>query len=126
MHYLINKRTENQIGNPSSKEVLNNNIAFIISSKELLNAFMNYIGKILQISQILKPFQIKNEKKLIHRFILDYILKSLCISIYEEKPLLIDNDFYQKCCILNSFILPSHFKLSDKFKDKEMLRDIIY
>ena len=126
MHYLINKRTENQMGNPSSKEVLNNNIAFIISSKELLNAFMNYIGKTLQISQILKPFQIKNEKKLIHRFILDYILKSLCISIYEEKPLLIDNDFYQKCYILNSFILPSQFKLSDKFKDKEMLKDIIY
>ena len=126
MHYLINKRSENQIGQPSSKDVLNNNIAFIISSKEILNIFMNYINNIIQVSQILKPFQAKKEKELIHRSILDYILKSLCISIYEEKPLLIDNDFHQKCSILNSFVLPSHFKLSDKFKDKDILKDIIY
>ena len=126
MYYSIYERTENKNSHISSNAQLNNNIAFIIFSKELVRNFMNYIDKIIQISQILKPFKLKEEKKQISKYILDYILKSLCISIYEEKPLLIDNDFHQKCFILNGFIQPSHLKLPEEFNDKNILKDIIY
>ena len=127
MHYVINQRAENKNYIISSnKEELNNIISFILSLKEISNTFMNYIKTIMPQSQILKPFEKKEEKQQISNYVLNYILKCLSINIYEEKPLLIDNNFYQKCCILSSFVQPSHFKLPNEFGDKDILKDIIF
>ena len=129
MHYVINQRAESKNKNSIAsinKGELNNIISFIISSKDAIINFMKYLETIMLSSPILKPFQSKEEKEQASKYILDYIAKSLSYSIYQEKPLSIDTNFYQKCCILSSFVKPSHFKLSDELEDKNILRDIIY
>ena len=125
-NYLIDQGTKNKFSNNLSNDELNNKFPFIIFSKELLSNFLIYIDKKIQMYKKLKQFDSKEEKKQISKYISDYILKSLCISIYEEKPLIIDKDFHQKCFVLNCFIQPSHFNLPEELNDKNILKDIIY
>ena len=127
INHSINQSAENQFFNLSTtKNEINKNILLIESSKEILNTFMNYIDKKIETSEILTVFQKKDERELISKYILDFILKILCIKIYEQKPLPLDNVFYQKCSILNSFVIPSQFNLPKEFEEKDILKDIVY
>ena len=127
INHSINQSSENQFFSPSTtKNEINKNILLIESSKELLNTFINYTVKKMETSEILNAFQKKEEKELISKYILDFILKLLCIKIYEQKPLTLDNVFHQKCSILNSFVIPSQFKLPKEFEGKDILKDIVY
>ena len=127
INHSINQSAENQFFNLSTtKNEINKNILLIESSKEILNTFINYINKKIETSEILTVFQKKEERELISKYILDFILKLLCIKIYEQKPLPLDNIFHQKCSILNSFVIPSQFNLPKEFEEKNILKDIVY
>ena len=105
---------------------LNNDISFMDTSKRTLTIFMNYINKLIEVSDNFENFSKKEEREQISKFILDYILKILCIKIYEQKPLLLDDVFHQKCSVYNSVVLPSNFQIPQEFLDKNVLKDIIY
>ena len=105
---------------------LNNDISFMDTSKGTLTIFMNYINKLIEVSDNFENFTKKEEREQISKFILDYILKILCINIYKQKPLLLDDVFHQKCSVYNSVVLPSNFQIPQEFLDKNVLKDIIY
>ena len=125
--HSINQRTEDRPSILSSSKIdINNNILFSDSSKETLHTFMNYINRIIQTSTILKSFQTNEEREKISKCILDYILKALCIKIYEKEPLSLDITFNNKCAVLKSFVEPIQFKIPEEFGDNNILKDIIY
>ena len=101
-------------------------MSFINTSKGTLTTFMNYIDKLIEVSPIFKNYTKKEEREQISKFILDYILKILCIKIYELKPLLLDDVFHHKCSVLNSVVHPSNFQIPQEFLDKNVLKDIIF
>ena len=127
MNNSINLSTDGRISNAMTMgKELNNNILFINTSRGVLTTFMNYIGKIIQISSILSNFQSKDEREQISKFILDYILKILCIKIYEQSPLLLDDAFHQKCCVLRTIVVPSNFQIPEELWDESVIKDIIH
>ena len=103
-----------------------NDILFMNTSKGALTIFMNYINNLIELSDKFENFTKKEEREQISKYILDYILKILCIKIYEQKPLLLDDNFHHKCSVYNSVVLPSNFQIPQEFLDKNVLKDIIY
>ena len=127
MNNSINQSTDGRISNAMTMgKELNNNILFINTSRGVLTTFMNYIGKLIQISSILSNFQSKDEREQISKFILDYILKILCIKIYEQNPLLLDDAFHQKCSVLRTIVVPSNFQIPEELWDESVIKDIIH
>ena len=123
---IINNSISQTAENGYCESELSNDMSFINTSKGTLTTFMNYIDKLIEVSPIFKDYTKKEEREQISKFILDYILKILCIKIYELKPLLLDDVFHHKCSVLNSVVHPSNFQIPQEFLDKNVLKDIIF
>ena len=123
---IINNSISQTAENGYCESELSNDMSFINTSKGTLTTFMNYIDKLIEVSPIFKNYTKKEEREQISKFILDYILKILCIKIYELKPLLLDDVFHHKCSVLNSVVHPSNFQIPQEFLDKNVLKDIIF
>ena len=126
-NYFINLITNNisALNKSSSSSEINNNVMFLNSSKEALDICTSQINEIVQKEKIFQAFQKKEDKDKIIKNILDYILKSLGIQIFNKKPSVMDNDFQQKCAILNSFVEPKNFNIPSQFEGKDVFKDII-
>ena len=123
---IINNSISQTAENGYCESELSNDMSFINTSKGTLTTFMNYIDKLIEVSPIFKNYTKKEDREQISKFILDYILKILCIKIYELKPLLLDDVFHHKCSVLNSVVHPSNFQIPQEFLDKNVLKDIIF
>ena len=111
------------------------------SPKELLDSYMNYVSTILQKHPIFnknsnyindynsemkfKEKQAKDKEKAL-KLIWNYILKCLCIKIYNANPLFIDEVFKIRCISLSSFVKPINLKISNEFCDESLLDKVKY
>ena len=124
-----------------NKDISGNAIAIADSVKEILDIYMNYVTKIVKNHPLfnntptytndyedemaIKEKQDKDKEKVL-KIIWNYILKSLCIKIYETNPLEIDTLFTVKCISYNSFVKPENFKISHEFCDERILNKLKY
>jgi hypothetical protein len=140
----LEKQTTNTGNNNNNikKSDLNENIIIITKSpKDILDIYMTFVSNkidkhpIFKINKSniydnenltkLKKKQEKNKQKVI-KIIWNYILKSLCIKIYESIPLEVDNAFKVKCLSFNSIIKPNNVGISKELTDENILNKIKY
>ena len=136
-HYLSSLDKQN---NTSSTPIQPNDISgdmtiITQSLKDILDIYMNYLSKIIQdhpifninnSNDISKVEQKKKNKEKVMKIIWNYILKSLCIKIYDSKPLDIDKAFKIRCISLNSFIKPINLEISQELCDEKILDKVKY
>ena len=136
--YFDSNNTQKKINND---DISGKDFAFSESLKDILDVYMNYVNKILEEHPMfnnnnyfliddneeidIKEKQKKDKEKTL-KIIWNYILKILCIKIYDSKPLDIDTNFKVKCFLYSSFVKPSNFKISQEFCDENMLNKIKY
>ena len=114
-------------------DISGNVIATTDSIKDVLNIYMAYVSKIVKEHYIndyeeemtIKGKQDKVKEKVLN-IIWNYILKSLCIKIYDSSPLEIDALFTLKCVSYSSFVKPQNFKISREFCDENILDKVKY
>ena len=108
-----------------------NNGCSTISPKEILNFYMKVLSQKIEKSSMFNYCNkdlksLENEKKNIIKIIWNYILKSLCVKIYDFSPLNMDQDFTLKCKLYNQLVKPSFLKISDILSDINILQYIKY
>ena len=141
VNYYFSSSTSDKNANANSNCDLNGKKPIITKSpKELLDAYMNYVSTILEKHPIFnkksyyindnseKKFKEKQEKdkEKVLKLIWNYILKSLCIKIYNANPLFIDEVFKIRCISLSSFVKPHNLKISKEFFDENLLNRVKY
>ena len=101
------------------------------SPKEILNFYMEFLSKIIKNSSMFNYSNkdlksLENEKKNIIKIIWNYILKSLCVKIYNFSPLNMDQDFTIRCKLYNQLVKPSFLNICDKLSDIHILQPVKY
>ena len=121
-------------------DISRNVIATTESIKDVLNIYMTYVSKIVKEhylfnnsnyindweEEMAKKGKRDKEKEKVLNIIWNYILKSLCIKIYDSSPLEIDALFTLKCVSYSSFVKPQNFKISSEFCDENILDKVKY
>ena len=143
-HYLSSLDKQNNTNNkPIKSDDINENVIIITKSlKDILDIYMNYLSNLIQDHPMFninnsndnnntedtinfKQKKEKNKEKVM-KIIWNYILKSLCIKIYDSKPLDVDKAFKIRCISLNSFIKPINLKISQELCDEKILDIVKY
>ena len=141
VNYYFESKKENKSNVNLNDDLTGKKVIKTKSPKELLNTYMNYVSTILQKHPIFnkksyytndynseKKFKEKQEKdkEKVLKLIWNYILKSLCIKIYNANPLFIDEVFKIRCISLSSFVKPINLKISKEFCDENLFNKVKY
>ena len=139
----LEKQNNNININKIKTSKINENLVIITKSlKDILDIYMYYVSKLIQVHPMFNinnyndnnntegqlNFKINKEKnkEKVMKIIWNYILKSLCIKIYDSNPLDVDKVFKVKCISLNSFIKPVNLKIAQELCDAKILEKIKY
>ena len=126
------KSNESNTIQKSKLSDLDEKIIIANSPKEILDVYMNYVSKKIFLHPM---FDLTNEENnfadididirgKILKIIWNYILKSLCIRIYESNPIFIDDAFSVRCLSFSYFVKPSHFQIPEEFSDQQILNKV--
>ena len=120
--------------NPNIGDLKQNKLIITKSPRDILDAYMNFVTKIIQEHPLFNNKNIDNEKSIqeeknkekVSKIIWNYILKSLCIKIYYTKQLYIDEAFTLRCMTLNTFVKPGNLKIPKELCDENILKEVRY